>query len=496
MARTAQNVPPSRPHEWRQREYLDHQGNPVILGKVSGDDDSFDAEEKHTIQIYSKTTIQPADFTDLYRYLKPISEDPIFLEIYTPNQDDAFACVEHQRREIAYRKRLYADTDQPSGPLPPLIPTFRISGSFSRSQPNFDTGSCLLLTSDSYQAGWDSKKRDEIGTGPLWIDFTRKFSNQIREIDLAARVEFDELDDIPFFAEYGTGVFPEATEVTVKLKNDQTAMDQYIESMLDYLQKRDASGWELDYGTDELVSVQTTWDSQQVKEILNEQRTKDLRSMDPDTLSLSRGPRDTEVTIKNHSGVESDLQYVIYVQFLADILDPALLETTARLFTAHVISKLGSNKTVRFDFKIPGLSLSSILSFPNDLPVGALHSPEDGSERQRILPLRRHDIGILPDTTCEQFAVVLDKPAFVTEPGVLFFMNNLKPKDFIDHRYPVAEVRRSAGMFEVVRRLAMLGIEEKLGNSPNRDVTKEECLALLGLSLAQYQDAVFEAEQN
>jgi hypothetical protein len=170
MARTAQNAPPNpSPHQWRQQQYSDHQGNPVVLGKVSRDQafDALELNEKHRIQIYSKTPIQPADFTDLYGYLFPLSEASIFIEIYISNQADAFACVEHQRREIAHRKRLYTDSDQPSNSVPPLIPTFNITGSPSRSQPNYDTGVCILLTSDSYRAGGDREKRDELGTGPL-----------------------------------------------------------------------------------------------------------------------------------------------------------------------------------------------------------------------------------------------------------------------------------------------------------------------------------------
>jgi hypothetical protein len=312
---------------------------------------------------------------------------------------------------------------------------------------------------------------------------------------LAARVDFAELDDVPSFAEYGTEVFPEATEIVVKFHKDQHAMDQYVQFMLDNLQRTGDGGWELDYGINDPVSVQTTWNSQQVRRILDEQRSEGLGSVSPDTLSVTKGPQDIGITVKSNSSEESDLQYVIYVQFLAEIPDPALLEITGRLFTAHVLSMLESKKTVRFDFKISGASLSSILSSPTNITVGALHSSEDGSER-RITPLRKHDIGILPNTICEQFAVVLDKPAFVTEPGVLFFMNDVRPDDVRDQGCPIAEVRRSAGMSEVARRLAMLALDENRGRSPKRSVTKEECLSLLGLSLEQYQSALFAVQQD
>jgi hypothetical protein len=75
---------------------------------------------------------------------------------------------------------------------------------------------------------------------------------------LAARVDFDELDDVPSFAEYGTKVFPEATEIVVKFHKDQHAIDQYVQFMLDNLQRRGNGGWELDYRIDDPVSVQIT----------------------------------------------------------------------------------------------------------------------------------------------------------------------------------------------------------------------------------------------
>ncbi|KAJ5987896.1 hypothetical protein N7481_003106 [Penicillium waksmanii] len=160
------------------------------------------------------------------------------------------------------------------------------------------------------------------------------------------------------------------------------------------------------------VSVQTTWNSQQVRKILDEQRFEPLGSVSADILSVTKGPQDIGITLKNHPSEESDLQYVIFVQFLAEIPDPDLLEIS-HLFTAHVLSMLDPKKTVRFDFRISDESLSSILPFPNNITVGALHSSEDGSKR-RVPPLERHDIGRLPQSICEEFAVVLDRPTFVT----------------------------------------------------------------------------------
>jgi hypothetical protein len=48
------------------------------------------------------------------------------LEIYSYNPPDGLACVEHQRREIAHRKRRQAkqSEDECDESRPPLIPTY------------------------------------------------------------------------------------------------------------------------------------------------------------------------------------------------------------------------------------------------------------------------------------------------------------------------------------------------------------------------------------
>lgn len=500
MARTAQNGRPNpTPPQWRQKEYRDHQGNPVILGKVSRDQ-SFDAsegKEKYTIQVYSETPIQPGDFKSLYEYLSPSLDFCIFIEIYTSTQKDAFACVEHQRREVAYRKRLYENPEESSESRPPLIPTFSpairsSSGHVSDPEPKYDTGACLLLTSDSYRAGEGQKQRDKLGTSPLFINFSRKFPNQIRKIDLADRVDFDELDDLPAFAEFGTEVRPEANEIVVKSPRSQESVNQDVRSMLDsiQLQRTEDGEMELDYRIDDPAFVQSTWDSPQVRTILNEQLSKAQESANLNNLSVTKGPEDIGIMVKNHSSEESDLQYVIFVQFLADIPDPDLLEIVGRLFTSQVLSFLDSKKTVRFDFRVPGASLSSILPISSNITVGALHLLADGSKR-RVLPLEQHEVGKVFDTMCDDFAVVLDKPEFITEPGILVLMNNIKRNYGIQLNRTVAQVRRSAGMPEVARRLAMLAVEENIGLKPKRSVTKEECMSLLDISLEQYQSAIF-----
>lgn len=80
------------------------------------------------------------------------------------------------------------------------------------------------------------------------------------------------------------------------------------------------------------------------------------------------------------------------------------------------------------------------------------------------------------------FVVILDKPAFVTEPGVRFLMNDVRPDDVRDHRCPLAEFRRSAGIPQVARRLAMLGWKKIVGDAlreRSRNTNVGVCLVLL-----------------
>lgn len=192
----------------------------------------------------------------------------------------------------------------------------------------------------------------------------------------------------------------------------------------------------------------------------------------------------------NPSDGQCDLQYVLYVQFLADIEQgkPALLETTARAFTAGIISQLPASKTVYFEFRLPrSSSLSSLISAaPNGFDVGALHEFEAGSV-MRTLPQLSRDFSIRP-LPHHFFTVVLDKPAFIQEPSVLFYTLWTDPLQYIEPQTTdtIIETRRSAGIQEAARRFAMLAVEEKIQDSA-RKLTREEHRELLSLSPDQYK---------
>jgi hypothetical protein len=95
-----------------------------------------------------------------------------------------------------------------------------------------------------------------------------------------------------------------------------------------------------------------TLTSQYNQEILDEQQqTLEVQSADSNSLRFTIGAEKNTFTVTNNSsGGECGLQYVTYVQFLANVEQekPALLETTARTFTTVILSCRPASKPVDF----------------------------------------------------------------------------------------------------------------------------------------------------
>lgn len=495
MARTEQTRP--NPDytgpKWRQREYPDHQGDTVILGKIASSDREYhqpEGRDAFRLQIYSKTPIKPKDFQNLHDYLFQELVHGCFMEIYSYSPPDALACVEHQRREIAHRKRLHAQTEKSPEVLPPLIPTLRTS-----TQNDFGSGFCILLTSESYQAGFDAEERNDLGTGPLWISFNRKFPSEIPKLSMITRLG-SSLLNYDRFRKGQIEVCPETNETSVKLINDQEYMDDTVSDLLNGVFMNFVNLGDIDYGFGEALPVETKFDAQQTKEILKRQETDEIQAVDQSKLYLTWN--DVTLTISSKSS-DCDIQYVVYVPFLAGIQDSSLLETTARTFTAAIISQLGFNKSIRLQFKIPSSSsLSYLLSQRNEFPVGALHTLDAGTRQERTLPFGIGDYAYEP-IPHKFFAVVLDRPSFVTQPGVLFFtvLNELQ-EEMEPTEINLVNVKRSAGIPEVARRLAMLAVEEGLTDKPKRTLTPEEhrSLMMISMSSEEYQSWLDMAREN
>ncbi|KAJ6080521.1 hypothetical protein N7467_010274 [Penicillium canescens] len=491
MARTAQIArdPSDQPRRWIQREYADHDGNTVILGKFANENQFYRPEEgeAYRLQVYSTTPIQPEEFKKLYKYFCFDLSWPPFLEIYSYNPPDGLACVEHQRREVAHRKRLQAEQREGEydEPLPPLIPTMRTG-----FNDQFMSGFCFLLTSKSYLQG--SFHDNDHGTGPWWISFDRNVPSTVKKLDMIKRLD-SPATELQTFAEWGISVNPEIRDINVNITTDQSEMGFDMKELFrgiysTYVYRQ------IDYGLHEPplpAPSEETPTLQHIQEVLEQQQqTAEVQSVDSNLLRLTLRPENNTVTVTNNSSDgECDLQYVIYVQFLANIEQEktALLETTACTFTAGIISCLPASKTIYFEFRIPGSSLSSLISAaPNGFDVGASYEFEAGSV-MRALPQISRDVSIGP-LPHHFFTVVLDKPAFIQEPSVLFYTLWTDPSQYIEPQTTntVIETRRSAGIQEAARRLAMLAVEEKINDSP-RKLTREEHRELLSLSPEEYE---------
>lgn len=113
--------------------------------------------------------------------------------------------MEHQRREIARRKASrHAKTTTEDSQLPKLPGIAKV---VPDEHDKLFQGFLIVITSHSYRVGWAQNPEYELGTGPLWVTFNRKFPSKIL-VDLRSRLKMDPRD-----AELLLGVSPEELEV-------------------------------------------------------------------------------------------------------------------------------------------------------------------------------------------------------------------------------------------------------------------------------------------
>lgn len=90
---------------------------------------------------------------------------------------------------------------------------------------------------------------------------------------------------------------------------------------------------------------------------------------------------------------------------------------------------------------------------------------------------------------CRLFAVMLDRPSFTAEPGVLFIkvISDYPPDGDDDELW--MEVERSAGMPEVTRKLKMLAVEEHQAGfvDTRKALSPEEHSAVCFAALESYR---------
>ncbi|KAL4783535.1 hypothetical protein BJX76DRAFT_329638 [Aspergillus varians] len=464
----------SNASDWQAaRRYLDHLGHPVVLEQYVETDNPPDPDHIIPIQVYSLVPLDP-DHEPLRDYLLQTFADeevlPLF-EIYSYLPPDAFACLEHNRREIAYRKQQHRSG---ASDPPPLIPLFY--GHYHRTP----AGRCILLRSHSYRLGHlnDGNEFAAAGEGPALVFFNRSFSKTRSEVDHLQRLPSEDLDP-------DDEVYPEAFELSIERVRDQTDMGKII--MTDIVSNANGFvGGSLKYALD--VDEGAPPDStpappeQQIRDQLDQQFTAGGLTLDP-AFRVSQDASEVVTVTNTPDGAEPDLQYPVYASFLSHLRGSSaassLLESAARLLTAALVSHLPASKTLTLQFHIPeSNNWSAILPAhraavgqqTTDLPIGALHTFPRGIDQppvtRRVSPQLRSDALNTAQRQLDEpyrvFAVVLERVNFVAEAGVYFYMDDPdtseRPPAITG---PDTEVWRSAGIREVARRLAMLAVEEE-----------------------------------
>lgn len=424
-------------------------------------------------QVYSTVPLDP-DHTALCQYLSREIDSwpkPSF-EIYGL-QPDVFACVEHQRREIFHRKRI-----RPAEASFPGIAKAVPNGTDKLFQ-----GFLLVITSHSYRTGWRGAGDEEKETGPLWVNFNRSFPLKT-EVDVFSRLSF-----LPGGVGYvppvidESDICPERDEIVVRKCRYIHEMLRDLKSIFRRSHRKNGS-LDFDYGINEDEGDTSLSEQPPAPEVVDLLYHKS-ESLPKDDFIVNE-LEDSTVIMSNPVASEPDLQYIIYITFPHSGID---LASIARAFTYSMMENIPCKKTINFEFRAaPSQSLSSILAMHKallnsrpDLDIGAYQSSaETNSKRPRAFPQDRCEecddyigTGREPYRT---FFVILDRPDFLTAPGVLFFLTdgNELWEDWREKTFQIEvgdgpygdyrpyQVWRSAGMPEVARRLAMLRMEREV----------------------------------
>lgn len=458
---------------WVAQHYRDHANQPAIFMtfKATNLEASVDPLPQIAIQVYSTVPLSmnsedesEDDATSVCQYLSSeIFDYPLktlSFEIYVP-QPDAFACVEHQRREILHRKH-----HRPGEDFFPGI---------AKVAPNRNNqllqGFLLVMTSYSFRAKWRRPKY-EAESGLLWVNFNRSFPLRSK-VDLPSRIAYTNRKEVDTsIISVDCQVYSEREEIVVK-KCRNIYHDCLELSFLVSRSHCEVEGYEFDYGLNEDEGDPFLSEQPLLLELIESLHSK-ADSLDHNAFDIRSSSEGTVAITSNLPAAtsETDLQYTIHIPFPYEQLGLDIV-VIAEAFTAAIMDSLPREKTVNFEFFSASPSLAAILashrnlinSRPERAIVGALHQgkrsfPQERHESETEIPLYRE-----PYRT---FFVVLDRPDFLTGPGVLFFLtdgnevtdeamqsNFCMPKDERSG-YAVYQVWRSAGMIEAAGRLAMM----------------------------------------
>ena len=92
-----------------------------------------------------------------------------------------------------------------------------------------------------------------------------------------------------------------------------------------------------------------------------------------------------------------------------------------------------------------------------------LYNAKEGSKQERLVPLQPSNVSIVPNYTYKQFVVIINRLAFITELGILFLIENMESKLEFGPFSCETIIRRSSGVTEAAKRLAMLDLQRRSG---------------------------------
>lgn len=461
--------------QWIARQYRDHaQQLAVFMTLKETNPEALPVRlPQFAIQVYSTVPLSleseentEDDYTALSRYLSSrrssYPDEAMSFEIYAP-QADVFACVEHQRREICYRKN--------------NIPREGFFPGIAKVAPDEHNhllqGFLLVVTSYSFRDTFLPKYEAE--SGPLWVNFDRCFPLKAK-VDLPSRIEstsrfrFD-----PSTISVDRQVYSEREELVVRKCRHVDDRCRELSSLItrshsDIEEEEEEENF--DYGLNKDEGDPSLSNQPLVPQIIKLLQSK-ADSLDHVQFNI-RSASDGAVAIKTDTAAltsEPELQYIIHVAFPYEQLELELV-TIAKAFTGAIIENLPEGMAVNFEFFSADQSLSATLASHRalmnsrpDMPVGALH------QGTRRFPQKRHEPEVEVPSDREPyrtFFVILDRPDFLTGPGVLFFLTDgneitdeameRNVSSTKDQRgdYAVYQVWRSVGISEAAGRLAMM----------------------------------------
>ncbi|BCR96747.1 uncharacterized protein AKAW2_30066A [Aspergillus luchuensis] len=465
MARN-RNIPRRGRLQWSAQIYQDHASQPAALLVYKATTPEPEATyPAFAIQVYTTVALdQEDDLIAICRYLsREISTLPgPSFEIYSTPQTDVFACVEHQRREIFHRKAISPSRDDGLSPGIAKV-------ALSREDPQLQ-GVIFVIMSYSFR-DYPHYPDDEAETGPLFVKFDRCFPYQAR-VDLPS----PKPDDDEGWEEE---IWPEREHLVVRKCRNIYHVRRELASLHIRSQRDDVvEDYVYDYGLGEDEGDPNRSVEPPTPDIVEEwQRRADSL---PKEIAVVQPSSDNGVVVMTSGAIttsDPELRYIIYVTFAHRIENHLTLQTIGRAFTAAILENVPGQKTVHFEFhSVPNSSLGAALSSHRELmksrpEVGVAVSRPTSGQRARKFPQKGYNRGHPSDREPYQtFFVVLDRPDFLTGPGVLFFLAdgdeitdeamqnvyNLYGEPNQPRDYAMFRVWRSVGIQEVARRLAMV----------------------------------------